>query len=48
LFEPGLFAPYKKQISVVAFAILGLFLLIYAPRLAELVEKKGVRGEGDA
>jgi hypothetical protein len=48
LFEPGLFAPYKKQISVVAFAMLGLFLLIYAPRLAELAEKNGVRDEGDA
>jgi hypothetical protein len=37
-FEPGLFAPYKKQALVAAFAIMGLFVVLYSPVMIEWAE----------
>lgn len=31
ILEPGYFTPYKKQVLVASFAVMGLFLLLYAP-----------------
>lgn len=48
LFDPGLFAPYKKQVLVATFAIMGLFVILYSKRFAELAEKRSIRDDGDA
>ena len=34
LFNPGYFQPYKKQVMVAAFAVMGIFVILYAPAFA--------------
>lgn len=48
LFDPGLFAPYKKQVLVATLVIMGLFAVLYSPRFAELAGKTAVRDDSDA
>jgi len=35
LFDPGYFQPYKKQVLVASFAVMGLFVILYAPAFTE-------------
>jgi hypothetical protein len=42
--EPGYFTPYKKQVLVASFAIMGLFVLLYAPLTDVNAERERDKG----
>jgi hypothetical protein len=47
LLDPGFFAPYKKQVSVVMFGVALLFVHLYEPQLLKLGRKESARDDGD-